>query len=136
MTTKVLLGGLIGGIAMFLLGFLIFGMLLEGTMSGYSNASCVKTMEEINMPFLIASNLLTGLAIAYIFSRWAGVSTFSGGAKAGAVLGLLFALSVNLFIYGMSNLWTDPMAVVVDTIGSIVIWTIAGGLVGWWMGRK
>ena len=136
MSTKVLLGGLIAGIAFFVLGYLIFGMLLNSTMEAYMNAACARPMEEIRMGYLIFGNLFMGLAVSYIYSRWIGPHSFASGAKPGAILGLLIALGMDLMFFGLSTMWTEQMGFVIDVIGSVVLWTIVGGLVGWWYGRK
>jgi hypothetical protein len=136
MSTKVFLGGLIAGIALFLLGYLVFGLLLSGMMESYSNAACMRSMEDMSLGYMFFGNLFMGLAIAYIYSRWTGANSFSAGAKAGAILGLLISLGMDLFMFGLTTMWTEQMGFVVDVIGSVVIWTIVGGIVGWWFGRK
>ena len=136
MSTKVLLGGLIAGIAFFALGYLVFGLLLNSSMASYSNAACMRPMEEIRMGYLFFGNLFMGLGFSYIYSRWTGVNSFGSGARAGAILGLLFALGMDLSMFGLGTMWTEQMGFVIDVIGSVVIWTIVGGLTGWWFGRK
>lgn len=136
MTTKVLLAALAGGIAAFLLGWLIFGMLLMG----YSEANMVhydglmKGEGEMNLPLLFISNVLIALLLAYIGHRM-GVSSLVGGLVMGTIVGFLFYLSVDLSFLSMMNLFANRTMVVVDVLANTV-WTAGvGAVVGLMLGR-
>lgn len=136
MTTKVLLAALAGGIAAFLLGWLIFGMLLMG----YSEANMVhydglmKGEGEMNLPLLFISNVLIALLLAYIGHRM-GVSSLVGGLVMGTIVGFLFYLSVDLSFLSMMNLFANRTMVLVDVLANTV-WTAGvGAVVGLMLGR-
>lgn len=136
MTTKVLLAALAGGIAAFLLGWLIFGMLLMG----YSEANMVhydglmKGEGEMNLPLLFISNVQIALLLAYIGHRM-GVSSLVGGLVMGTIVGFLFYLSVDLSFLSMMNLFANRTMVVVDVLANTV-WTAGvGAVVGLMLGR-
>mgnify|MGYP007080175700 CR=1 FL=1 len=134
-TNRILLAGVAGGIAFFLLGFLLYGILLakffaanQGTAQGV-----MKTPPE--MWALIVGNLAWGFLLAIIFGRWAGIKNFATGAQAGAIIGGLVAFSVNFNMLGTTNVHTINSALV-DVVVMAVISAIVGGVVGLVLGRS
>ena len=73
--------------------------------------------------------------LAWIYSGWAGITTFVGGAQAGAIMGFLLTLGFNMITFSVTNLWQLSGALL-DLGISVVMWSIAGGLIGWWLGRS
>ena len=130
-TKKFLTGTVVGGIAFFILGYLIYGLLLEDFfIANIGSASGVqRSMEEIVWWALILANFSLAGLLSYIFIKWAHVSTFKGGLRAGAAIGLLLNISIDLMMYSTSHMMNLTAAVV-----DIVVWTIAvaiaGGIIG------
>jgi uncharacterized membrane protein len=87
------------------------------------------------MHFLVIGNLLSGLFLAYVFSKWANISTLMGGAKGGAVIGSFFASSFDLTMLGTSNIMT-LQGVIIDIVVYTFMAAVAGAVAGWWLGRK
>lgn len=54
---------------------------------------------------IFLSNLVMALMLAVVFEYWASIRTFVGGLKGGAILGFLFALSIDLGELGYVNLY-------------------------------
>ncbi len=138
MNNKILIGGLIGGIAAFLLGWVIYGMALQGLMEANTTEAAKSTMraeEDMVWWAMILGNLALGFLFALIYGRWANISTFKTGAIAGAVIGLLWGLSFDLMMYSMSTLYTLT-GVAIDVIAFAVMCALVGGIVAWWLGRK
>ena len=134
MNNKVLVGGLIGGVVFFLLGWLVYGialrdMMTENTMQGLNRAD-----EEMQWAFLVIGHLAFGFLMAYLLDK-ANSHSFASGATIGAVTGFLFALAFNFILYATSNYFTTMTGVFVDIIVSAVIVAITGGVIGWWYGR-
>ena len=132
-----ILATLIGFIVLFLLGWLIYGMLL---MDFYGNnagsASGVMRAEgEMVWWALILGNFFQAYLLVYIFGNWANVTTFSDGLKAGAIIGLIMGLAFNLTMYGTSNIMNMTSALV-DPFVSAVMMAITGGVIGVMLGRK
>lgn len=136
-TNKILLAGLLGGVAAFLLGWLVWGIVLAKFMAANAGSATGVMRAESDMVWwaLILGNLANGFLLAVIYGRWANISTFATGAKAGAVIGLLIALSYDMIMLGTSNIMTLNGAVV-DILASAVVTGIVGGVVGWFLGRK
>ena len=91
MIKRIVLAGLAGGITYFILGFLIYGMLLEATvMRPNMNEYAGLTKEMPDFVPLIIANLISGLLFAYILDL-AGARTFASGAKIGhfVLLGII-----------------------------------------------
>jgi uncharacterized membrane protein len=134
-TKKILVGGIIGGVTNFFLGWLIYGMMLMNFMQSHSNSASgvFRTEETMIWWALIAGNLAYGFLLSYILSK-SNVSSVSAGATVGAVVGLLMSLSIDLSIYAQANLW-DTTAMAVDICASTVMSAIVGTVIGWFLGR-
>lgn len=124
-TKKFLTGTLVGGITFFIMGFLIYVLLLEGFFMANGGGATDVVKTDIEWWALILGNLASAALLTYIFLRWAHISTFISGMKAGAVLGFLVTCSFDLIMYGTSNLMN-----LTGTIVDIVVWTIATAIVG------
>ncbi len=138
MNNKILVGGLIGGVASFFLGWLIYGMALSGVMEANATEaakSVTRAEEDFIMWAMIVGNLALGYLLAIIYGRWANISTFKTGAIAGVVIGFLWALSYDMTFYAMSTMMTMT-GMVIDIIAFAVLCGLTGGIVAWWLGRK
>jgi hypothetical protein len=135
-TKNVLISGIVGGIAYFFLGWLIYGILLMDYMTSISPviAGLNRTEEEFVWWAMIASNILSGIFMAYIFDL-AKVSGWMNGAKIGGLIGLLISASVNLSLYSMTNmigkkgiLLDAAAGAVMTALGGIIIISVMGML--------
>ncbi len=136
-TNKILIAGLIGGLAAFILGWLFYGTLLMGFFekNAGSATGVTRPMEEMVWWAMILGHLAYGYLFALIFGRWANISTLATGAKAGAVIGGLMALTFDMIMYGSTNI-SNLTAALVDVVVMIVTGAIVGGVVAWWLGRE
>lgn len=128
---KFLIGTLVGGVAFFFLGYLLYGLALAGFFAGHAGAASgeMKTMEEIVWWSLIAGNIASGALLTYIFLKWANVSTFSSGLSAGGAVGFLASLSMDLIRYATSNS-LDLTGSLADVAVGTVMSAVAGGIIG------
>lgn len=132
-TNKTLLGGLAGGVTFFLLGGLIYGVLLKNFMSENCNQSFMRPMEEMIWWAMILSNLAQGFFLAIIIG-WSKDTGLMSGAKMGGIIGLLLGLSIDTGFYAMSTMFLNPTAMLVDIIAVTVMTAIGGAVIGWVMG--
>ena len=135
-TNKILISGLVSGIAVFLLGYLFYGVIFMNTMEGMTGTATgvMREMDAMVWWALIVGNLIWGFLLAYIFGMWANISTFMGGLKGGAIIGLLAVAAFDLTMYATSNI-TTLAGSILDIVIFTVIMGIAGGVAGWMLGR-
>src|SRR5690606_21885350 len=97
MNTRMLLAGLAAGIVAFLLGWLLFGILLMGYFESntLSYEGLMKSEEEFNYLGMLLANILTGILIAWLLWRM-GVTSIGKGLSDGFTIGLLIYGSMAL----------------------------------------
>lgn len=134
-TSKFFLGGIIGGIINFFLGWLIYGMMLMSFMQAHSNNSSGAFRSETDMVWwaLIVGCLASGFLLSYILSK-SNIHTAASGASTGAVVGLLMGAAIDFGMYAQLTLW-DTTAMAADIVASTVISAIVGAVIGWFLGR-
>lgn len=121
-TKNFLIAGIVGGIVDFLLGWLFYGFMFKD--------SFPQPEEDSNALIFIFLGCITfGLFVAYIFTKWAQITTVATGAKAGAIIGLFLSLYWNFFEMAMDS--SSPLETVgLGIVISIVMSTIVGAVVG------
>jgi membrane protein YqaA with SNARE-associated domain len=129
---KFFFGGIVGGIVFFLLGYLVYGLLLKDYFDAHHSAGAVD-MSKMIWWALILGNLFSGFLMAYVLGK-AKVSSAGGGAGVGFTFGLLMALSVELISHAIGRGMKDITGMAVHIIVYAVMSAIAGAIVGWVMG--
>ncbi|PKP35869.1 MAG: hypothetical protein CVU00_00045 [Bacteroidetes bacterium HGW-Bacteroidetes-17] len=132
-TNKILLGGIVAAVTFFFLGWLIYGMLLMDFMQSNSDQSMMKAEEDMVWWAMIVSNLASGFLLALLL-YWTNTKSFADAVKVGGTIGLLMAFAVDLSFYSMSNMFFNFTPVIVDTIISAIMWSLAGIAAVWVMG--
>lgn len=124
-SNKFLIGGIVGGIVFFVLGYLFYGLLLK---TFFANNGMTVNMDKMVWWAMIVSNLLVGFLIAYILGK-ANVSSMGGGAGVGFVVGLLMSLSFDLMMYATAQTMMGMKGIAADTVVSAIIFAITGAAV-------
>ena len=136
MITRILVATLVGGIVMFGLGFLIYGVLLDAFMKANMTAEAAKLMKDPpNFVLIIVSNLVFAWILAFIFERWAGIKTFATGLMAGAIIVFSMALAIDLQFAATMNLMNGFVPIVVDVLAATAMGAITGGVIGFVLGK-
>jgi hypothetical protein len=131
MLARILVATLAGGAAIFVFGFIIYGIILEPVVMKPNLVDYPGLINE--MPVwgpMIAANIVSAFLLAYVFDQWAGIRSFVGGLKAGAILWFLITLSHQLMFVSMMNLHKSMTPVIADVIGATMLGAIAGGVIG------
>lgn len=131
MLTRVLAATVAGGVAFFFLGFVIYGLILDNMVMKPNMHTYAGLMNEtpVWVPLILA-NLVSAFLLAYIFDQWAGIRTFIGGMRGGAIVMFLIALSFQLMFLAFMNLSKNYIPPLADILGSTVLGAIGGGVIG------
>lgn len=133
--TKVLFVGVMTGIFAFFFGWLVFGILfpdyMETSVEGFEKAE-----GEMVWWAMIVSNLFMGLLLAYIFIRWASISTWWTGFKAALMIGFLITVSYDTGMYSMTNFFGSISSVLIDIVINTIYIGILGAFAGWLAGKN
>ena len=132
MLARVLAATVAGGITFFILGFVIFGLILDPmVMKPNTSPEVAKLMKDPPAwAFLILGNLVAAFLLAYIFDKWATISTFVGGLIGGATIWFIIAVYFQLMFAAFMNMSTSYIPAVADVIGTTILGAGAGGVVG------
>ena len=133
---KILIAGVIGGLAALIIGFLIFGIGLasffEANGGGATNVR--KGEDEFMWVPLVLGHITLGLLFAYVFGKWANISTFSTGAQVGAIMGFLIAATYHLINFATTNLM-NLTGTIVNILVETIFMALAAGIVAMILGR-
>ena len=133
MNTKTLLAAIVGGIVSFLLGYVVFGMLLMSYYEAHEVTYEGMVKASPNLISLFVANLAFAYLIAIVI-QWSNMPGIMKGAVIGAVIGGLVTLGVDLFFYSLLNYYKDFTIIIVDIIINIIFDAIIGGVIGYIMG--
>lgn len=122
---KILRGTVFGGITYFILGWLIYGIILNAFMQNNLNQCAARPDDAMIWWPMIVASLVLALFLTLVL-KWTGANGIMDGIKTGALFGLLFGISVDLSNYSMSTTFNNLSAVFVD----VVVWVIMQALVG------
>ena len=136
MNTKTIIAAVVGAIASFLLGWVIWGMLLMDYFqkNTIQYEGMMLPESEMKLWAIFISNLAGGFMYAWLFSRM-NIRTFAGGAQAGAIIGALMALSIDMMFYSMMNWYANTTIIVVDILVNGFFGLVIGGIIGMMLGR-
>ena len=124
---KILRGTIFGGISYFLLGWVIYGILLMGFLSTNMN-QCAARPDEMIWWAIILSNFTAALMLT-LFMKWYGAKGIIEGLKIGALFGFLYASTVGLSSWSMTTMYLKFAALILDVIASTVILAIVGMII-------
>jgi hypothetical protein len=122
---KILRGTLFGGIVYFLLGWLIWGILLMDFMAANMNTCANRPDGEMIWWAMILSNLSASLLLTLILN-WSKARGITDGIRVGAVFGLLFACLVDFSFWSMTTMYSSLTVLVVDLLVSTVVFGLIG----------
>ena len=128
---KLMVGSIVGGVLYFLLGWLVYGILLKDlfhTYSGKVGHIIDRPEAEMDWLFLVGGNLAAGILLAWMIQRTAS-NTLAKGLVTGTVLGFFMSVSVDCMIYATSYVMSKH-GILLDVIAATVIGAITGAVLG------
>jgi len=128
------MGGIVGGILFFGLGYLIFGNLLVDFMHKHPGTATGvdRTMDDLQFLYLAIGNLAMGFLLSYIFVK-ANVSSLGNGLVTAGIVGALVSVGVNCVQYATTHV-ISKTAMAADVAATTVMCAIVGAIVGMMMG--
>ncbi len=130
MITRVLVATLAGAIVMFLLGYLIFGVLLNSYMTANVMQYAGMMKNPPNFIMLIVANLALAWLLAFVADYWAGIRNFASGLKLGALITFPMIIWSVLRFEAFMDLYIGFVPIIVNVLAATLMGAIAGGVIG------
>lgn len=134
MNKKVIAAAIAGAITTFMLGWLIYGMLLMDFMEANTVKYEGLMLNPPKLGVLFASHLVYALLFAWLFDKWINCRNFASGFTNGLIIAGLVVISIDLGFYAFMNLYNTTM-MAVDIVVNSLIWAIAAGVIGFVLGK-
>jgi hypothetical protein len=134
MSTRSLLGTVVGGVVLLVLGYALYGVLLTGFFQANAGTATGVNREPMNFVALTLGQLAWGAALTAILA-WKGASTPADGAATGAIAGALVFLGFDLTLYGTTNV-QNLTASLVDAAVATVLFAVTGAVIAMVTGKK
>jgi hypothetical protein len=116
-----IVGGIVGGIVDFLLGWVVYGILLHDMMPMEPGA-------KENMLFIFLGCMSFGFLMSWVFSQGEGISNVGAGIKMALGIAVFMGLCSHFFM-NMTNETIDVKFMAIDILGSLVLATGVGAAV-------
>jgi hypothetical protein len=126
-TQRIALGTIVGGVVLFFLGYLVYGLIFASFFAANAGSASGVTREPFNFVALAIGQLAWGAVLTLILG-WTGVSSVGQGVKVGALAGLLFFLGIDLTLYATTNV-QNLTATLVDPILSAMLFAVTGAVI-------
>lgn len=117
-----IIGGIVGGIVDFLMGWLIWGILLKDTFPKPEGAG------PENMMFIFLGCMSFGFLLSWVFSQGEGISNIAAGVKMAIGIAVFMTLCTNFF-REMYNETINFKLIAIDIVASIVVAAVVGAAV-------
>ena len=116
-----LLSSIAGFIVYFILGALFYGVI-------FTDIYPSKEENENAMLFIALGCLFYAAVFSLIYTKWAQIKTFGTGLKTGFLIGLLYTISMNFFMYSSQELVLNSLllSVLLDSVSAAIM----GGVIG------
>ncbi|MBK7095702.1 MAG: hypothetical protein IPH57_11870 [Saprospiraceae bacterium] len=124
-TKNFIVGALVASIVYYLLGYIVYGLLFKDiyTQDNFSHS----------MLFVFFGCLFLGALVAFVFTKWAGITNWWTGSKSGAIIGLFFSGAQNFFMY--SGMEINYQNLFLDIVLSVIMLGIVGAATAFILGK-
>ncbi len=131
---RFLTGTVVGGIVIFVLGYLIYGMALKGFYDA-NMGTATGVMRESPMLWSVAIGSLFQAAFLTVVIGWAGAGSAGAGFRVGAIAGFLVSAAMDFIMYGTNNV-SNLTATIVDPLITLVFAGISGAVIAAVAGKR
>jgi hypothetical protein len=131
---KLLIGGIVGGIVYFFLGWLAYGKLLADYFSKHPGLVMGINRSQPILLYLVIGNLLSGFLLSYVFVK-SKVSTLGAGLVTGGIIGFLLTSATDSIVYATMLVFSRS-AILADVITFTTLSAITGAIIGAISGDK
>jgi hypothetical protein len=118
-----------GGVAVFVMGFLIYGLATASFFEANQGSAVGVMRETPDFVHLFLGQLAFGTFLTIAIGKWARVAGAAAGLQIGAIVGLVVGLGVDLTMFGVTNT-ANITATLVDPILWMIQMGIGGAVVG------
>ena len=132
---RYLIGTLAGGASLFLVGYLIYVVLIPNPKFAIGPAAALADRASPYLPPIIVAELLFGFLLTRALTKSGAIGNVGSAMKAGALIGGLIALASSLLTYGTTGLDTAA-GVLYEAVTWAVRWAIAGAVVSMLVGKE
>ncbi len=122
MNQNVVMATVAGGITLFILGGLIYGLLLADFFAN-------DAVSDQPIWWAVTLGQLLSAAFLTVILGWKGVSSAQEGFQAGAIIGALAGLAFALMMYGTTDGMHTIATVIADTVITLVVYGIGGAVI-------
>ena len=122
---KILRGTIFGGILYFLLGWLVYGILLMDYYMANTNQCANKPDGEMIWWAMIVSTLLAALLLTLILN-WAKAKSIADGLITGAIFGSLFTATIDFSFWSMTTMYSHLVPILVEIAVSAIVFALVG----------
>ena len=119
---------LAGGVAVFVMGFLLYGLALADFFAGNAGTATGVMKEAPLMWSLVLGQVITAAFLVMVMG-WRGDSSAMAGLKTGALVGLIFGLGLDFTFYGVANT-QNLIATLVDPFVFMIQLGVGGAVIG------
>lgn len=134
MNKKIIAATIAGAFTTFMLGWLIYGMLLMDFMEANTVKYDGLMLNPPKLGVLFVSHLAFALLLAWLYDKWINCRNFASGFTNGLIIAGLVTISIDLGFYAFMNLYNTTM-MAVDIAVSSLIWAVASGVIGLVLGK-
>jgi len=125
MNKRILRGTIFGGIAFFLLGWLIYGIIMMGYNTANTNQCMNNPNGEMIWWAILLGNFISALLLTLVLN-WSGAKNWMDGLKTGALFGFLLSSSMAFGFWSMTTMYSNFAALMVDITQNTVFYGLVG----------
>ncbi|HUF05622.1 MAG TPA: hypothetical protein VMM38_15790 [Aridibacter sp.] len=135
MIVRFIVSAVAGGIVIFILGYLIYGLALHSWILANTAQYPGLLINPPSMVPLAISNIVWAGLIAFVADNWAKARDFASGMKVGGIVMFFSAMAINLGYIAFMNIFLSVLVPVVDVAAVTFMGVVSGGVIGFILGK-